>query len=138
VEYEDLSPHLVHALVAREDTVFTTTPVLTGRDSPVSRLIPLLMRPKRVEAVPLPTACQEPLPRHLAQSVRRAALCQSALSKFRSGYAVKLERNYTKEEIIAMYLSTVSFGNDAYGVKSASMTFSRNLPIPSRSKRPRC
>jgi penicillin-binding protein 1A len=37
--------------------------------------------------------------------------------------AVKLERNYTKEEIITMYLNTVPFGSQSYGIKMASKTF---------------
>ncbi len=43
--------------------------------------------------------------------------------------AAKLERNYTKEEIIAMYLNTVDFGSLAHGIKSASKTFFDKEPI---------
>ena len=37
--------------------------------------------------------------------------------------AVKLERNYTKEEIVVMYLNTIPFGSNAFGIKAASKTF---------------
>ena len=37
--------------------------------------------------------------------------------------AVKLERNYTKDEIITMYLNAIFFGSNAYGIKSAALTF---------------
>jgi penicillin-binding protein 1A len=37
--------------------------------------------------------------------------------------AVKLERNFTKEEIIALYLNTVPFNNNAYGIKIAAETY---------------
>lgn len=37
--------------------------------------------------------------------------------------AVKLEQNFTKEEIIAMYLNTVPFNNNAYGIKVAAGTY---------------
>lgn len=37
--------------------------------------------------------------------------------------AVKLEYNYTKEEIIAMYLNTVAYGSNAFGIKAAARTF---------------
>ena len=37
--------------------------------------------------------------------------------------AVKLERNYTKDEIVTMYLNAVFFGSDAYGINTAARTF---------------
>ncbi|MDR1878110.1 MAG: PBP1A family penicillin-binding protein [Bacteroidales bacterium] len=37
--------------------------------------------------------------------------------------AVKLERNYSKDEILAMYLNTVDFGNMSHGIKSAAKTY---------------
>lgn len=42
--------------------------------------------------------------------------------------AVQLERNFTKEEIIAMYLNTVSFGRTTYGIKVASETYFNKRP----------
>jgi len=42
--------------------------------------------------------------------------------------AVKLERYYSKEEIIAMYLNTVFFGHNSYGIKSAAKTFFNKVP----------
>jgi penicillin-binding protein 1A len=44
--------------------------------------------------------------------------------------AIKLEKNYSKEEIMTMYLNTVSFGHHAYGIKSAALTFF-NKPVDS-------
>lgn len=37
--------------------------------------------------------------------------------------AIKLERTFTKQEIIALYLNTVEFGSNAYGIKAASQTY---------------
>ncbi|HYC87042.1 MAG TPA: transglycosylase domain-containing protein, partial [Chryseosolibacter sp.] len=37
--------------------------------------------------------------------------------------AVRLEQNFTKEEIIALYLNTVPFNNNAYGIKVAAETY---------------
>ncbi|MCR5710333.1 MAG: transglycosylase domain-containing protein [Bacteroidales bacterium] len=37
--------------------------------------------------------------------------------------AVKIERNYTKDEIVTMYLNQIFFGGNAYGIKAASNTF---------------
>jgi len=42
--------------------------------------------------------------------------------------AIKLERNYTKEEIINMYLNTVDFGSNAFGIKVAAKTFFNTSP----------
>jgi penicillin-binding protein 1A len=39
--------------------------------------------------------------------------------------AAKLERNFTKEEIIALYLNTVSFGQTTFGIKIAAETYFR-------------
>src|SRR5690606_8797316 len=42
--------------------------------------------------------------------------------------AVKLERQYTKEEIIAHYLNTVDFVSNAYGIRSASNIYFNKEP----------
>jgi penicillin-binding protein 1A len=42
--------------------------------------------------------------------------------------AIKLERSYTKKEIIEMYLNTVSFNNNAFGIKSAAKIYF-NRPV---------
>ena len=42
--------------------------------------------------------------------------------------AVKLEHNYSKQEILTMYLNTVDFGSNALGIKTASKTFFDKTP----------
>ncbi|WP_194350008.1 penicillin-binding protein 1A [Pontibacter beigongshangensis] len=42
--------------------------------------------------------------------------------------AIKLEKRYTKEEILAMYLNTVDFGSNSFGIKVASKTFFNTSP----------
>jgi len=42
--------------------------------------------------------------------------------------SIRLERSYTKEEIMAMYYNTVEFGNNSFGVKSAAKTYFGKLP----------
>ncbi len=50
-------------------------------------------------------------------------------SKFKEWIvAVKLEHNYSKEEILAMYLNTVDFGSNAYGIETAAHTFFDKTP----------
>jgi membrane peptidoglycan carboxypeptidase len=52
-------------------------------------------------------------PRTLGQKVREGLL------------AIKVEREFTKDEILAKYLNTVYFGRGAYGVQAAAQTFFR-------------
>ena len=42
--------------------------------------------------------------------------------------ATKLERKYSKDEILAMYFNTVNFGNNAVGIKSAARTYFNKQP----------
>lgn len=42
--------------------------------------------------------------------------------------AFKLESKYSKQEILTMYLNTVSFSNNAYGIKSASVRYFDKQP----------
>ena len=42
--------------------------------------------------------------------------------------AINLERNFTKEEIIAMYLNTAEFSSNSYGIKVASETYFNKPP----------
>src|SRR3546814_34907 len=42
--------------------------------------------------------------------------------------AVRLERRYTKQEIIAMYLNTVDFGNNSFGIKMAARSYFDTTP----------
>ncbi len=42
--------------------------------------------------------------------------------------AIKIEMFYSKEEILTMYLNTVDFGSNAYGIKTACKTYFNNTP----------
>ncbi len=42
--------------------------------------------------------------------------------------AIRLERNYTKREIIRMYLNTVDYGSNAFGINTAAKTFFNKSP----------
>jgi penicillin-binding protein 1A len=42
--------------------------------------------------------------------------------------AIDLERNFTKKEILAMYLNTVEFGSNSYGIKVAAETYFNKSP----------
>lgn len=42
--------------------------------------------------------------------------------------AIRLERNFTKEEILSLYLNAVPFGNNIYGIRNAAKTFFQKEP----------
>ncbi|MFP5080594.1 penicillin-binding protein 1A [Pedobacter sp. JCM 36344] len=64
-----------------------------------------------------------------SEELRQRNFFKRVLQKFKEWViAVKLERNYTKEEIIVMYLNTVDFGNQAYGIKSAARVYFNTTP----------
>jgi penicillin-binding protein 1A len=42
--------------------------------------------------------------------------------------AVRLEKFYTKEEIMAMYLNTAEYGSNSYGIRVAAQTYFNKLP----------
>lgn len=42
--------------------------------------------------------------------------------------AVKLERRYTKDEILNLYFNTVAFSDNSYGIKSAARTYFNKIP----------
>lgn len=42
--------------------------------------------------------------------------------------AIQLEKSYTKEEILAMYLNTIEYGSNSFGIKVAAKTFFNKLP----------
>ena len=42
--------------------------------------------------------------------------------------AIRLERNFTKEEIIALYLNAVPYGDNIYGIRNAARTFFQKEP----------
>ncbi|MGB3616475.1 MAG: transglycosylase domain-containing protein, partial [Catalinimonas sp.] len=48
--------------------------------------------------------------------------------------AVKLERAYTKHELLTMYLNTVAFGSNAYGIKTAAKTYFNTTPDSLRTE----
>ncbi len=64
--------------------------------------------------------------RNRGKIARMTKLVQSKFKEWIT--ALKLEHNYTKEEIAAMYLNTVAYGSNAYGIKSAASTFFGKAP----------
>jgi penicillin-binding protein 1A len=43
-------------------------------------------------------------------------------------HCCKLERNFTKDEILALYLNAVPFSDNVFGIRNASKTFFQKEP----------
>ncbi|WP_205510794.1 transglycosylase domain-containing protein [Longitalea arenae] len=120
VQYKDISKHVVDALVATEDERFYDHSGIDGRSlaraiffmgkegggSTITQQLALNMFDERAE---------NKLAR-LLQKIKENII------------AVKLERNFTKQEILALYLNTVSFSDNVYGIRNASRTFFSKEP----------
>jgi penicillin-binding protein 1A len=120
--FSDLSPYLVKALIATEDVRFYDH---SGIDfNSLFRVLVktfLLGRDAGGGSTVTQQLAKNLFPRDLDESIY--------LIKFKEWVvSVKLERNYTKEEIIAMYFNTVPFGSGAFGIKSAARTFFNTTP----------
>jgi len=126
VEYKDLPHHLVQALLATEDIRFEKH---SGID------LKALFRVAFGVATGNRKGGGSTLTQQLAKNLfpRESNLSKSQLvmRKFKEWItAIRLERNYSKQEIMAMYLNTVDFGSQSWGIKIAAKTFF-NKPVDS-------
>ena len=123
VTYREISPYLIDALIAIEDVRFEKHSGIDQRA--LGRVIYGLATGKHKGGG---STITQQLAKNLFPRGRLNKL-QLVLRKFQEWItAVKLERYYSKEEIIAMYLNTVFFGHNAYGIKSAARTFFNKTP----------
>jgi penicillin-binding protein 1A len=120
VSFDELSPYLVQALVATEDERFYQHSGIDGEA--LLRVLGKTFFLQRKSAGGASTVTQQ-----LAKMLfteKPASGIERVIQKFKEWIiAVKLERSYTKEEIIAMYLNKFSFLYDAYGIKAASEVY---------------
>lgn len=124
--YKELSPNLINALVATEDQryykhagidlwglgrVFYKTVLLRqksgGGGSTITQQLALNL---------FADARANTLPERIKQKLKEWVI------------ALQLEKRYTKQEILTMYLNTVQFSGNSYGIKSASKTFFNKHP----------
>ncbi len=117
VDYEDLSPHLVNALIATEDERYYRH---CGVDfEALGRVAVKTVLLRQKSAGGASTITQQLA--KLLFTGEKAGGWGRVLQKLREWIiAVRLERRYTKEEILAMYLNKFNFINGAYGIKAAS------------------
>ena len=132
VSYEDLSPYLVEAAVATEDVRFYDHSGIDFR-SLARVLVKTLMMSDSSQgggSTITQQLAKTLYPRdNISGSFSGARQIKMVWIKLKEWItAVKLERNYTKDEILAMYMNAVFFGSNAYGVKTAAETFFSKEP----------
>lgn len=121
VQYKDLPQHLVQAVIATEDERFykhagidakgtLRATIFLGKKGGASTITQQL-------AKQLFTGGSKSLPERLIQKVKEWVI------------ATRLERQYTKEEIVTMYLNKYDFLNQAVGIRSASRIYFGKEPI---------
>lgn len=116
VGYEDLPKNLVDALIATEDIRFYEHSGIDGRGT--LRAIFKLGRGGGASTISQQLAKQLFTDQVSKNSIERA------LQKVREWIiAIRLERQYTKEEIIAQYFNIYDFGNNGDGIRSASRIY---------------
>lgn len=127
VTYDDLAPNLVNALIATEDIRFHKHSGIDARGLARVFVYSILMNDRSSGGGSTITQqlAKNLFPRDTATyntSIGRNI--NLGIAKFKEWVtAVKLEKNYTKNEILVMYLNTVAFGGNSYGIKSAAKTF---------------
>ena len=120
VEFRDISKHVINALVATEDERFYSH---SGVDFKSTMRAVL-------------TAGTSGGGSTITQQLAKALLDQGSknkawrvVEKLKEWIiAVKLEKNFTKEEIITLYLNAVPFGNNIYGIRNAARSFFQKEP----------
>ncbi len=115
VEYEDLSKNLVDALIATEDARFKDHAGIDARGT----LRAFAFLGKRGGA----STISQQVARQLFVGIR-VRNWKKYTQKIREWIiATRLEKQYTKEEIIAQYFNIYDFGNNGDGIRSASRIY---------------
>ncbi len=125
VAYEELSPNLVNALIATEDERFYGH---AGIDAEaLGRAITKTFLLSNSSAGGASTITQQLA--KLLFTDKPASGFKRVIQKLKEWViAVRLERKYTKEEIISMYLNKFNFINGAYGIRAASEIYFNKKP----------
>lgn len=125
VSYSKLSPHLVHALVATEDERFYEH---SGIDFiALGRAVVKRGVMGQTSAGGGSTITQQ-LAKQLFSTPAKSTLERMLQKPIEWVIAIKLERNFTKEEIIALYLNYFDFLHGAVGIKIAANTYFNKEP----------
>ena len=132
VDYEDLAPSLIQAAVATEDIRFYKHSGIDFRSLARVMVKTLMLRNSSQgggSTITQQLAKTLYPRRELNTRIPGWSKVQMVGIKLKEWItAVKIERNYTKNEILAMYLNSIFFGSSAYGVDAAAKTFFAKSP----------
>ncbi len=131
VEFKNISPDLVHALVSTEDARFYKH---NGVDfySFFTSMLSTAKGDKRGGS----TITQQ-LAKNLFETrkkksqglIKHVPVIRTIVSKVKEWFtAFQIERIYSKNEILTLYFNTVPFGNNTFGIKAASLKYFDKTP----------
>ncbi|SEL85973.1 penicillin-binding protein 1A [Maribacter orientalis] len=116
IKFEDLPENLVNTLIASEDIRFMDHSGIDARGT--LRAFAYLGSKGGASTI------SQQLARQLFVGVRSRSKFDAIKQKLKEWVlAIRLERSYTKEEIISMYLNIYDFGNNADGIRSAARIY---------------
>ncbi len=122
VKFRDISPYLIQALVATEDKRFYDHYGIDGEG--LIRAVDFLGSQGGASTISMQTA-KNLFTNNWSTKNKILRLIQKIKESI---IAIKLERNFTKQEILTLYLNTVPFSDNLFGVSNASRTFFQKEP----------
>ncbi len=125
VEYDSISPRMIEALVATEDVRFFEHSGIDVRA--LGRAVVKRGLMGRKEAGGGSTITQQ-LAKQLYSSTAGSTMERLLQKPIEWVIAVELEKNYTKKEIISLYLNYFDFLHNAVGIKTAAQVYFGKLP----------
>jgi penicillin-binding protein 1A len=126
VFYEDLSPYLVNALISTEDKRFYDH---SGID--LKGLLRVIIKTGLMgqDAGGGSTITQQLAKNLFHQDAYKYGKWNRVKQKIKEWLlAAKIERTFTKDEIINLYFNTIAFGYNSYGIKTATFTYFYKKP----------
>ncbi|HAM11209.1 MAG: hypothetical protein A2X05_09800 [Bacteroidetes bacterium GWE2_41_25] len=129
-EYKDLSPWITGALIATEDIRYNRHSGIDIRGLGRAAIKSVLLGQNTGGGSTITQQLAKQLyPRDTTRTSAVMRKVKLAVSKFKEWQtAVKLERSYTKEEIIAMYLNKFDYSYNAVGIRSAAKVYFNTTP----------
>ncbi|MEN9685681.1 MAG: hypothetical protein RLZZ28_1467 [Bacteroidota bacterium] len=119
---KDISKHVINALVATEDKRFYEHSGIDGFS--LMRAFMYLGSEGGASTITMQTAKNL-----FTENWSTKNFLLRSIQKLKEGIiSIKLERNFTKEEILTLYLNTVAFGDNVFGIRNAANTFFQKEP----------